>query len=473
MGQVTSAAGFTPAFLRNNILLPFGDSLTLRCGPRNTTQGIAYAVGDSTNSGDLIAFPNDGYLTYANALLNGRFMIPYCPAVSGYTSAQMLALIPSMMAAYRPGVATILIGINDVQAGTPASTTIANVQSACKIIRDFGALPVLFTIPPINVGYAGMTQAKKNIYYDINTAYREMCRSGAAYLGGDLAAVTTDPDTGDWLASGSYGMESNLSSDNLHQAPYGAAIMGYEVFRRLQSIFPSNEGSNFVGGTTNAQGVAFDATTGTCTRGNLIRYGQTLGTGGTITTLTGSLATGWSEVSVTVPTAGSVAAAKVARNATAGDPTTFVGPGSWQQITMTTGTGNGTVQLRIEATERDTNADGVSDNAAWSVGDKIYGQMNFQTDSTGWAGNSATGGQITLEVECWNTSSVLRAQCFQTSTPDNFFRMPSGKLRTPVIRIPSGTTRLYLWVYFRGQGIIRFSDVELRKWVGAWPPSPP
>ena len=445
-------------------LLFVGDSISLRNGPLANLANTAYTPGDTYASNESIVFRGSGFFTSANALLNSRFRPVYNGAIGGETTTQINARISGLISTWRPAYVSYLGGTNDVQGNVSAeSVTIPNIQEARNLINAGGATMILYTIPPIT----GLTAAQKQELLKLNQFIRWYAlNTQGVIFGGDFFKVCAHPDTGDWLASGEYGMEAALSTDNIHPTDYAGMIMGYEVYRRLVNVVPDNGWSLGVGGSSSAWDMSYNATNGLNPRGNLLANGKMLGTGGTVsgTGVSGNLAAGWATQNNTIGTGGTIVLSKVARNATAGDPTTFTGAGEWQQIVASGASSACNYSFNREAISRNADGIGASDNADWSIGDKIYAQCAFQADSSGW-GTSSVANILALELECWNGGTVVRAKHFEQGSPQSFFRMPSGLLRTPEILIPSGTTRIYAWIYYRGQGTVRVSDAEIRRVV--------
>jgi lysophospholipase L1-like esterase len=107
------------------------------------------ALGDSITygTGSTIAYPSFAPLWGATAVNHG---------VSGDGSAEMLARLPSILAA-SPPLVVIHCCTNDVQRGLAPSTTVANLGQMVSLIRGAGKTPVLVApLPRNNVSTAAL-----------------------------------------------------------------------------------------------------------------------------------------------------------------------------------------------------------------------------------------------------------------------------------------------------------------------------
>lgn len=65
------------------------------------------------------------------------------------TSAGGAARAPALLEQHRPGLATILYGINDVQGGVDPAATVSNLRSIVRDARSRGVRPVVGLVMPV------------------------------------------------------------------------------------------------------------------------------------------------------------------------------------------------------------------------------------------------------------------------------------------------------------------------------------
>ena len=430
---------------RNTICL-IGDSITLRNYPTPTSS--------------LLYYGGDGYFARANCRLGWPFEVAGIFGVSGENSTQILARVDSQVTPLAPKYCLVLAGTNDVtDDAIPVETTILNLSAIYEKLNKAGIIPIKATIPPRNVASSGMSAGRKKKIFAINRWIRESSKSYENRVV-DFFKAVANPATGEWIAAGEYGALSNSTSDGIHPTDYGADLMALEIVSRFTGIVSNNTVS---GGSGASYDIMYDATNGADVNGNIIQNGGFLGTGGTLAgSATGSLATSWVVQNGVVPSgagegAGAVTLSKVARTGQFGE---------WQQITISGGDAGNTAG-RLSMNVRDVvSQNGVALSAdTWQPGDQVYAQCAFETDASGWGGASGTSDcLLAMELECWNAGTLLMTKWAQNAAASsNRSRMPSGIMRTPIATIPAGTTRIYLWLHFRGKGTVRFADAEVRK----------
>jgi len=137
-------------------------------------------------------------------------------------------------------IMVVLGGTNDVDGGTPASTTIANLQYMVERLMDAGKRVVLMTVPPNNV----MTTLQSATCSQINQWIRAYCRGETwANPSGYRAIALADPagfwedgtnQTKFYPVGGAGGTSGAVTFDGLHPSPTGAEFMGYCVWQAAQ-----------------------------------------------------------------------------------------------------------------------------------------------------------------------------------------------------------------------------------------------
>ena len=92
----------------------------------------------------------------------------------------------------------------------------------------------------------------------------------------------------------------------------------------------------------------------------------------------------------------------------------------------------------------------------------ISASLQFETDETNWS-QAGVGAAPPILVIQFNANGSNGSLSYQLNgAPGVQGRLPSGSIRTPEAVIPVGTTRIFVRVYFRGQGTWRISDVDCR-----------
>lgn len=442
----------------------FGDSHTRRNGPTmsdKTTSLVGYELTDTftTPASASIYFGSDGYFVIANTLLGFPFRILHNTAVGGETIAQINARIPAAMAKYRPAFGVYMAGTNDAQdagittsaaADTAVANAIAGIQAGWTSILGYGAVVLAYTLPPrtsLN-GFQRRVWAQINSWIRSNVGRRSFKN---VYLAGDAAKAAGNPATGNWLASGEYGAVATTNSgDNIHGTTYGYYLIGCESAGRLQQLI------RFKRQGLNAPELFYDATNGNNPYGNLLTNGKLLGTSGTqVAPATGTVPDSWAvQATPTAPSGGTIVTSKVSRGISTNDASAVEEFGEWFQVSMTGGTTAGQLQIMQEIPQSSANA--------WAPGDVISAALQFETDETNWS-QSAVGASAPIVVVEFNANGGNGKLSYQLNgAPGVQGRLPSGTLRTPEAVIPAGTTRIFVRVYFRGQGTWRISDADCR-----------
>jgi lysophospholipase L1-like esterase len=390
----------------NNIIIT-GDSLT-------SNGNISYD-GSGANYGATVQNSVRGYWTWAAIRLGHRFNLIRNAGVAGNTTTDLLNRLSADVIAYKPGWCVVEIGRNDVSASTSAATIIANLKTIYSQLQAAGIRVVATTITPRDSDSAGQLLVR----FTVNRWMKEYARTQPGMVLADFSAAVTDTTSGAW--------QSGFSYDGLHEGLRGAARMGEYLANALSSRVLA------VDLLVNSNA---DAT-------NLLAGGMMLGTSGSKGTgVTGNVATSMTAEAYS----GSLTAvaSKVAR--------TDGLPGEWQQIALDP-TGSATFHLRQFLTLA---------GGAFAVGDQVYAQCEFQTDS-----DVVPNTRFNLTLSAVNSSFVGLATVQDlgesVDTWDAGARIPSGVFRTPVLTVPSGVNDLRCAFRVNGTGTFRVSRMELRK----------
>jgi lysophospholipase L1-like esterase len=130
---------------------------------------------------------------------------------SGYTSTQLAAHVPTVLAAYSDiGLAVILIGTNDVGGAVSLATYQANLATIVSALQAKGIPFVFCTVPPRATASATLATRQTTL------AYNTWLRLWGAAQGGALADVfgaLVDTTTGDLLTAN--------SADGIHPTDIG------------------------------------------------------------------------------------------------------------------------------------------------------------------------------------------------------------------------------------------------------------
>jgi acyl-CoA thioesterase-1 len=88
--------------------------------------------------------------------------------ISGDTTAQGLARLPSLLERHRPAAVIIELGGNDMLRHLPGTQTVANLEAIIARVQAAGAQPILMAVPaPSIVGAAFGSLSDAEIYADL------------------------------------------------------------------------------------------------------------------------------------------------------------------------------------------------------------------------------------------------------------------------------------------------------------------
>lgn len=177
-----------------------------------------------------------GYLTWLNAWLGQRVEIvnPRNAPVPGNTTADVLARLDTDVTPYAAGVAVVLLGTNDIAAGTASATIIANLETIYDRLRAAGSTVIACTILPRN--RSDDSDAKRTALREVNTWIRSYCQTTRGAILADTHARLVNPSTG--RALGNPSVASQWFADGIHPNPDGAHAIASELYRVLDPLLP-------------------------------------------------------------------------------------------------------------------------------------------------------------------------------------------------------------------------------------------
>lgn len=354
-----------------------------------------------------------GPFTWANIMMRHKFRPIYEGGVSGNTTTQILARVSEITSLNpKPGWCMVGGGINDIVSGVSAATIIANLQAIYNELNRNNIRVIATTILPCS---AVNTDALKAVLHSVNRWLKEYAWINPNIVLVDWHHVIADPATG--LPA------TNMTTDGTHPTAQGAALLGSFLYNALNPLVPSVDllANNIQDTATNILGNGF-------------MTGDAAG-----------VATGWATNLGTAP----ITASKVAR--------TDGKPGVWQQIKAT---GAGTVYLNYTT-------DAANLGTKFNVGDKVYGQIEFETDND-FVGLTKFQARIDFLNASNQTLGLAGDNVLNAGLGNADLRMTSGVFRTPELTVMEGCNKFifYVQLTFAGAGsggTIRVSRAEIRK----------
>lgn len=411
-----------------------------------------YMNGLQELAGNIFSYHQNSYISWANIPLGGILRVDNF-GIGGQTNAQVCARVPASLAASNAKYVLIGGGIeNDVQA-VGAGTQAAAVTQALsdfellrteylRVLSDASRVLITRTGAPRYSTGVNVTAAQRTYLATINTLVRAWSANNGVICF-DLAAVLTNPSTGNAYAAGEYGWgDASIKTDDLtHMTFTGACNAGKELARVLQSIMPGT-----ARGFSSYPEDVYNATT--APYGQLIANGKLLGTGGNLNSkpATGQLATGWTVNSAVLGTSGAIALSKVSDNR----PDLR---GEFQQIAMTGSTAN-TLQLFQSGAM-----------PAGLIGKNLLIQAEISCDSVGWGGASGNVGtvpSITLDMYT-STWSLIKTFSINSLSSGNATSLcPDGVLFMDGCTVPSNAANWIFSLRATGIGTMRFGNIQCR-----------
>lgn len=157
------------------------------------------ALGDSiTYAGDTPAASqfSDSFSLYLQLMTGGKVRLVANAGVGGNQTSQMLARFDTDVAPYAPTLVSVLGGTNDFTFGVTDEQFRANIVALVAKIRGIGAIPLLYTSPPVNSLPGG---DKQRIYRNNAWLAGYGQRQGIVVV--DAFSVWVDPASpGNWRA---------------------------------------------------------------------------------------------------------------------------------------------------------------------------------------------------------------------------------------------------------------------------------
>lgn len=286
-------------------LLPFG--------ARFVAAGDSITDNGHAGSGTLSNLVPRGYWTWAMVGSNGRIrpVLGADAGVSGNSSTQLLARFDADVIAKAPDLVFILIGTNDISAGTSTATIIANIQEMVTRCRNIGAYVIIGRILPRGSVGSPMTGPQVAAFDTVNAAITAM-DNGVSIRVWDAEDIIGTPD-----ANHTMQIDMSTSNDYLHPNTYAAQQIGLGAPLNLVNAMVHSGDSMF---TSNTDPL------------NYIVNGFFTGTAGTNAGgATGTVPTGWA-MTAAVAGGAAVASSVIDRGAN----------GQWWQVAVSGNyTGNG------------------------------------------------------------------------------------------------------------------------------------
>lgn len=364
-----------------------------------------YNGSDTPSSSGAIIKDNRGYVTQAMVMLRQRMHLLKHGGVGGNTTEQMLARTDALLA-LNPGWLIGMGCINSINTQSASSLTI--IQELTQIFDKCAEKKVRVVWGTDWISAGTDTAAKKKAAAEVNDwLRREAMRRSNFYLA-EYAAVMGDTETGI--------IPTSLGADALHQDAPGAFKMGVELARVLEPLVPRSDRLL----TYNA-----DPT-------NYLPNGMFTGN-------SSGLATGWTKGSSAGSTFSKV-------------PRTDGVVGEWQQVTCATEV---TASLMRQVALAGTDL---------SVGDRVFAEIEFETDEAGWSSTEFT---LQLQTVGGDAGSVTNPKVVNDMAAGSTKAQPriaNGILRTPVLTIGSGgPTHLQFSVRLKGSGVYRATRARIAR----------
>ncbi|MFA6487305.1 MAG: arylesterase [Sideroxydans sp.] len=136
--------------------------------------------------------------------------------ISGNTSSDALARLPSLMDEHHPTLVFITLGGNDMLRHIPTQETITNLEKMIALVRVHGAKPILLGIPEPSIAGA--------VFQNLSAAefYRDVAKAQQVPLIEDaIADVLSDPQ---------------LKVDQLHPNAAGHQLLTEKILDELKKI---------------------------------------------------------------------------------------------------------------------------------------------------------------------------------------------------------------------------------------------
>lgn len=375
---------------------------------------------------------NNGYFTWWKTLSNGRVKLLHNAGMSGETTSQILARITRDVVPYNPSWVVVLAGTNDVRTGVATVTIIDNLRSIYALLRSYGYNVIAMSVPPLGSGDASYNATTTQQIQDINSWIKSTCQVNNGIWFADCHGAIADP-----ASEGGAALAANLE-DSVHFSPIGSYNAGVILnnitssFIPLVNSLPTTAADTYLvsSGNKNVSPNPMFTTSATGPTG-------TFGGGGSVTEGSGagtSVAKGWR---VEASGTGSAVASLVARTV-ANDGDTY---GNNQRVVLTASANNDSVSIK--------NIDNFTSQV--TAGDSVYAECAFKLSSI-----TGTPKRINLNVNITVGGVIYSTTIGYGSLSNNLPTSNlSGVLRTPVLKVPTGTVtkvELVAFLQFPGAG---------------------
>lgn len=398
---------------------------------------MANSVQKQSTSPLRVHWSNQGILTWFMFLTHQKFNLPYNYnfAVSGNTTTQILATVPSVLALNpKPKYCIVLGGTNDI-GGIPIATTKSNLIAIAEQLIAGGVTPIFISDIPRLTSTWSSTYAK--LHQNLNNWLRRWCRDNGFALA-DAYNKMIIPSTGEPL--------SGYFIDGIHQTSLASHVIGNELKNVFNSIGAEPRWDSRMQSVLDVYDSVNNPT------GNIFgSIGLLLGTSGTNTGsgASGTVATGWNN-RVISGTCTSVASKESPRvDGVMGDA----------QIL--------TISATTASVIRFSNITPISVGAStYSPGDKIYGEVDIEVQA-GSVGLQYTdlmffeidGGSATLSSS-QGFKSVDSTMTYPTS-------LLQGRIRTVPFVAEAGSSqiifRIEIGLLAGGSATIKIGNAVIRK----------
>ena len=156
--------------------------------------------------------------------------------ISGTRSNRGAERIRDSLNRTRPAYTLVMYGTNDwnddtCRSSAPACFTVASLRRILETAKARSSLPVLATIPPVNVGYDARAPASRQVWVqEMNGFLRTLAREEGAVLADVYEALAREPNL------------SSLFVDHVHPNDRGYEIIADEFFRALSQPLATSGG---------------------------------------------------------------------------------------------------------------------------------------------------------------------------------------------------------------------------------------
>ncbi|MEF3310789.1 SGNH/GDSL hydrolase family protein, partial [Paenibacillus sp. GYB004] len=188
----------------------YGDSITNQNGPFSGTANYYWQP--------------TGFFYWTQLLTGGHIKVLKQAGIGGNTTTQMLARIDNDVLQYKSDYVHVLGGTNDVLTDTASATTIANLTTIYKRIKDNGSKLVIATVPPSVQCNTDQRLANLNA---INKFIRDYAYNNKDVILCDMFSALVDSSGRNIIAG--------LSDDGTHPNAAGAARMGRKLYEDLNA----------------------------------------------------------------------------------------------------------------------------------------------------------------------------------------------------------------------------------------------